>query len=546
MRDKVSIGIDDFKKLRERQYCYIDKTMLVHELMENATDVTLFTRPRRFGKTLNMTMLREFFDCTKESKLLFENLLIAQSESYKYMNAFPTLFFSFKECKGSRNGMIRNIFKTLLTEYDKYSFICDSLSDTKKKRYYKIVDVLTENIFDEAEGINDAIEFLASVVAKYYNKSVILLIDEYDTPLESSYIGGFYEEVHAFISGLYSSALKGNACIEKGVLTGIQRVSKESIFSGLNNLLVESVIDRDFNEYFGFTQQEVNDLLQANDMSFTREVKAMYNGYNFGGMAIYNPWSVINYVKKKRLDAYWINTANNERIKELILQYKDDVEYREAFEHLLVLKEARVPINMTTIYHENESVGALWALLLHAGYITPVDEVQNMDEYITIRVPNLEVRNAFKEIVPAYTNIKESSLKALFEYLIVRQDMVAFEMLYQQMVYTTTSFYDSKENAYHMLFLGMCIYLDGYYEVKSNLESGDGRSDITLKALRPEYKHFVIEFKQGENLAKLASEAVEQIKLKNYTVGLKGEIVLLGVAHNKKRCEVLAENIRNL
>ncbi len=537
----IAIGIDDFRELREADCYYVDKTMLAHKLMENKTKVTLFTRPRRFGKTMNMTMLRDFFDCTKDSKSLFEDLRITESESYQYMNVFPTLYFSFKECKGSCEGIIRNIFKILLEEYDKYSFVCDSLSTINKKRYSQIFDILTDNVLEEAEKINDAIEFLINMVGNYYNQTVILLIDEYDTPLESAYEGGFYDEVHVFIGGLYSSALKGNSYVERGILTGIQRISKESIFSGLNNLLVESVIDVDFNEYFGFTEQEVSDLLQVNEMSFTPEVKAMYNGYHFGGKDIYNPWSVINYVKKKKLDAYWVNTASNTRIKELILQYQDDSNFRIDFENLLIIKEARIPVNMTTIYHENQSIPSLWALLLHAGYVTPVDEVYNIDDYIKIKIPNREVLSTFKELVSPYTGIQESSLKALFEYLVIRQDMVAFQKLYQQIVYTTTSFYDAKENAYHMLFLGMCMYLDGYYEVKSNIESGDGRSDIILKALRSEYKHFVIEFKQGEEIHKLAKEAVEQIKSKNYETTLQGTTILLGVAHNKKKCEIVAE-----
>lgn len=235
--------------------------MLVHELLENGAKVTLFTRPRRFGKTLNMTMLRDFFDCTQIGHSLFQDLLVAKSESYQYINTFPTIYFSFKGCKGGKDEIIANICTTVIKEYDKYSFIKEELSLAKKIRYDQIFDALAYLKIDKMIVIKDAIQFLTEVLYSYYDKKVILLIDEYDTPLEAARIGGFYDEVHIFISGLYASALKGNPCLKQGVLTGIQRIAKGDIFSGLNNLIVESVVDSEFNEYFGFTEEETSELL---------------------------------------------------------------------------------------------------------------------------------------------------------------------------------------------------------------------------------------------------------------------------------------------
>lgn len=542
MKAKIVIGIDDFRELRENNYLYVDKSMLIHELLENGSKVMLFTRPRRFGKTLNMTMLREFFDCTQNSQSLFENLGVSKSQSYHYLNTCPTLYFSFKDSKGEKDEIIADIYTTILKEYDKYSFLKKELSLAQQIRYEQIFETLVYLKIDNMIVIKDAIRFLTEVLYGYYNQKVMLFIDEYDTPLESARLGGAYEALHTFISGLYSSALKGNEYLKQGVLTGIQRIAKENIFSGLNNLVVESVIDSQFNEYFGFTEEEALALLQENSMQLTKEVKEMYNGYNFGGKAIYNPWSILNYTKVKKLNSYWVNTASNAMIKELILKYKREQEFAKGFETLLTTGIADVRLDMTASYLEEPQVATLWALLLNAGYIT-LDKISCSIGRVTIRIPNKEVKEAFRKVMADYTLLQENVLSDLFYYLIEKNDIEEFKKVYQQMVHTSTSFYDAKENAYHMLFLGMCMYLDGYYEVKSNIETGDGRSDILLRSLKSGYNHFVIEFKQGENLQKLAKDALKQIEDNHYAIGLKGKVILLGVAHNKKKCEILSKEI---
>lgn len=398
MNNKIAIGIDDFRELRDGAYQYVDKSMLIHDLLSNGGKVTLFTRPRRFGKTLNMTMLREFFDCTKDSEPLFSDLLIAKSESYQYMNGYPTLYFSFKDCKGSMDGVVKNMYSILLNQYKQYDFVKSRLSSIDLQLYEEVVSILLKKEVEKREDVEHAIFFLTELLYKYYKKSVMLLIDEYDTPLEAAYAGGFYDDVHTFVSGLYSSALKGNAYIKKGILTGIQRISKENIFSGLNNLIVESVVDSEFNEYFGFTEEETEKILCLNGMDLTLEVKEMYNGYNFGGTAIYNPWSVLNYVKNKRLSSYWVNTASNKTIKDLIMRYRTHSDFSEGFESLLTTGSAYVRLDMTASYAEEPKVATLWALLLHAGYIT-MNQISHSIGRVEIKLPNKEVKEAFAQII---------------------------------------------------------------------------------------------------------------------------------------------------
>ncbi len=542
-KQKVAIGIDDFAKLRLENYYYVDKTMLIHDLLTQSAEVSLFTRPRRFGKTLNMTMVREFFDCTKDSHTMFDDLQIARTESYQQLNQHPTLYFSFKDCKGDKKEVLAGIFNMLLQAFDQYEFLVESLSVVKQKQYEQMVDVLLYKQTEHMELVGDAILYLCSLLADYYKAPVVLILDEYDTPLESAYVGGYYEQVHHFISNLYASALKGNPYLKMGVLTGIQRIGKENIFSGLNNLKVYTLLDHKYSQYFGLTEVETKKLLEDQGMNLNDEVKAMYNGYNFGGTYVYNPWSVLNYVEDKELLPYWVNTASNKMIKEILLKHKDSLDFCNAFETLMVANHAEVFLNTNTTYSEESSVESLWALLLHAGYITVKDQVQDEEALLTIRIPNKEVRKAFKGMIADYTRIKESSLRLMFEYLIQRKDIEAFRQVYQQMVYSSTSYYDAKENAYHMLFLGMCMFLDGYYKISSNIETGNGRADILLEALKPGYQHLIIEFKQGENLEKLLVEAITQMEEKNYAANLKGSILLLGIAHNKKKCEVKSKEI---
>ncbi len=543
MLRKIPIGISEFRKNREGNYYYVDKTKFIEEIINDGSEVVLFTRPRRFGKTLNMTMLRDFLDITLNTKDLFSGLYIEQSEVFGEINTHPCLYFSFKDCKGSMNMLLQNIKKQLHQEYQKYYFIYDSLNQFLQSDY----DTMIKNLRDESpanfERIVDSIRLLTQVVSIYYKQSVMLLIDEYDTPMAEAYSQKYYDDLESFFSTLFGAALKDNPYLGKGVLTGIQRISKENIFSDLNNLTVATVKDALCNCYFGLTPEETEELLNYYGLELSESVTSMYNGYNFGGQQVYNPWSVLNYAKNKHLDNYWIHTSNNRMIKESILQSGET--FHLAFEELISQGTVSVPIDLQTAYAQLKSASTLWGLLLNAGYITLADnEFNYLLKKRTVKIPNEEVKSEFKKIVSAYAQFSEMSLENMFESLVFKRDLEQFKITYKKLVKSVTSYHDARENAYHMLFLGMCCYLDNYYEIKSNLEAGDGRSDIILRSRVDNLNHLIIEFKQGTDLISLSKAAVEQIKGKQYYHDLHGSIYLMGVAHDKKNCEILIEEIK--
>lgn len=536
----LPIGVSSFEKIRKEGYYYVDKTWLIHELLEQRSEVTLFTRPRRFGKTMNMRMLCEFFDRTKQNQNLFQGLKIEESPYFSEINTYPTIFFSFRESKGSRELLLLDMVENIRLEFWKYEFIIDGLDKNQRRLFEDCLNSLNTNDITNTRMIAKSISILVGSVSQYYQKTVILLIDEYDTPMEHAYVQGYYEELKDFFRILYSGALKDNNDLKMGILTGIQRIAKENIFSGLNNLEINTVRSGWCGEYFGLTGEETKGLLHDYDLNLTKQVAEVYNGYHFGGYEIYNPWSILNYAKTKVLQPFWVNTASNTMIKNSIL--KSNVDFKERFEALIEQGSTNVVLDMNTAYAESTSTATLWGLLLNAGYITlkkPYEDINRMAEEITI--PNREVKTEFERIIQDYTGIGESNLTLMFHELIYRGNLEAFKRIYQQMVLTVTSYYDAKENAYHMLFLGMCCYLDGYYEVKSNIEVGTGRCDILLRAKTTGLNHFIIEFKEGEDVVGLSKKAVEQIEEKQYYADLTGNIIIMGVAHHKKKCEIVMQ-----
>lgn len=540
MKKRIPLGMSEFRKVVEEGCYYIDKTNLITELAADGSEVVLFTRPRRFGKTLNMTMLREFFDITKDSKSLFQGLYVEQQTCFEEINAYPTLFFSFRDCKGSKRELIQSMKYNLMSEYQRYLFLQNGLSEYDQKKYFDIYRELEDDGSQTVEYTTRAISFLCKLLFQHYQKPVVLLVDEYDTPMIESYTNGYYDELRSFFTTLFGSALKDNVHLKRGIVTGIQRVAKENIFSGLNNLTVITVKDWKYRQYFGFTPEETGKILSYYGLELTEDVKQMYNGYNFGGQQIYNPWSILNYADKKQLFPSWINSSSNALIRSLIREAGRD--FKDDFELLIAEKEVVTTVDVYTSFWEMKQTETLWGLLLNAGYITLKDTNTQMTS--TIVIPNLEVKSEFRRIVGEYTQIGESSLGRMFSFLVEAFDLRRFKQTYENIILRNTSFYDAKENAYHMLFLGMSIYLDGYYDVKSNIETGKGRSDIVLKSMNPsKHPHVLIEFKQGEDVEQLAKEALEQIKGKRYDVDLQGKTILLGIAHNKKECEIISEEI---
>lgn len=540
MKQALPIGVSSFAQVRKEGYYYLDKSMLIHDLLTDKTMAILFTRPRRFGKTLNMQMIKEFFDITNNTKDLFQDLEIAKSPYMREINQWPTLFFSFRESKGKKAFLLGDMKRNIFSEYKKYYFIRETLDIFTKEELDEVMEALREQSEDNLPLCVNAIRFLSKIVSEYYQKAVILLIDEYDTPMESAYVEGDYEELKDFFQMLYASALKDNSYLKMGIMTGIQRIAKENIFSGLNNLRVNTVKDIAYHQYFGLSTEEARKTLAYYDLELNEQVKQMYDGYNFGGLEIYNPWSLVNYAQERVLKPFWVNTASSSMIREQIIESTG--EFKTEFEALIENQVTEVVLHAETSFLELQNSSTLWGLLLNAGYIT-LDEIDEGvgTEVQQIRIPNLEVQSEFKKIVSSYIALEDNSLVRMFHALIVKQDIDAFIKQYKHIVITMTSYYDGKEQAYHMLFLGMCVYLDQYFEISSNRETGTGRSDILLKSKSSKYKHMIIEFKQGDDVDKLAKEAVNQIKEKQYYAGLDGVVMMLGVAHNKKDCAIVLE-----
>lgn len=535
----LPIGVSDFAKVREQDSYYVDKTMLVAEWLKAQTEVTLITRPRRFGKTLNMTMLREFFDITKDSEALFAGLAVQSTAYRQEMNQWPVIFLSFKDCKGTYEGAMTCVYKTLLQAFK--PVLASNFSTIEKKMLDKTLEVLTELDFAQKSVVQDALYTLSQLLYQQYGKKVIILIDEYDTPLISAYEQGYYDEVHFFFGSLYGSALKDNPYLERAMLTGIHRIAKENIFSGLNNLEVCTVLEREYSAYFGLTPEEAEALLTYYDLPLDEAVKAMYDGYRFGEQEIYNPWSLINYAKRRKLEAFWVNTAANDMLLQAVLAA--DKRTQDHLEQLLAAGQVMVTVDLQTSFFEMNKAATLWGLLMSSGYLTIAKTPAAEDLQMAVRIPNQEVMTSFRKIIERYAGFADNSLDDLFGAL-QRKDMTAFRSAYEQIILTCTSFHDgASENAYHMLFLGMCVYLSGDYHIHSNLESGHGRADIVLAAKRPGKPNFVIEFKQGEAVDKLAQEALAQIHAKQYYAELTGETILIGIAHDLKHCQLASETI---
>ena len=540
MKKALPIGVSDFGDMITGNGYYADKTLMIAEWLQTMNgNVTLITRPRRFGKTLNMTMLREFFDITKDSGELFKGLKISQTAYMQELNSRPVIFLSFKDCKGGKERVLACVYNQLFTLYDKYSFAVNSDWEMKQKKWKLLARLFTEMDIDKAYMASEAILFLSQVLYEYYHKKVIILIDEYDTPMISAYEQGYYEEIHDFFSSLYGSALKDNPYLERAMLTGIHRIAKENIFSGLNNLDVCTVMDDQYSQYFGLMPEETETLLAYYELPLDESVQAMYDGYRFGGQEIYNPWSILNYARNKKKEPYWVNTASNELLVQAMLHA--DQRTKNNFEQLLARGMTMVAVDLQTSFFEMSKAATLWGLFLNSGYLT-VAETQEDNEFQTaVCIPNQEVMISFRKIVERYGGFEDSSLDDLFGAL-QRKDIADFKAVYEQIILTCTSFHDgSGENAYHMLFLGMCVYLSSSYEIQSNVERGHGRADIVLKAKRPGRANYIFEFKQGEDIERLAKEAMEQIHEKQYYAGLSGETILLGIAHNLKHCEIVSE-----
>jgi len=437
----------------------------------------------------------------------------------------------------------------ILRESKKVDWESDQYSEFYQ--IYKALKKLEEE--DKDKEISDAtlrrsLFVLTITLTNFYGQKPLVLIDEYDQPLINAHEEGFRE---AFSKRIYADflgdALKGNTYLHQALLTGIQRVAKESIFSKLNNFDVYTVTDDEYAYYFGFTDDETKKALTDHRIVHDEEVRRYYDGYHIGGYDIYNPWSISCYLSKKKLIPYWANTSSNRLIKEAIP--KAEKSFHIDFERLILDKEVRVSSNLETSFVELATPQTLWGLLVNAGYLTVTKVFRS--GATRVKIPNEEVKKEFREIVAAYTQVSTNQLEDLFNALI-DQEMEEFLRLYQALVYDYVSFHDVKdgenskhlENSYHMLFLGMSISVSGMYEITSNLEAGRGRGDISMKSFQPELRpHIIVELKEGDNVRKLKQEALDQIFEKKYYVKLKGSVLCVGLAHSMKECELVYKEI---
>jgi hypothetical protein len=542
MKKRLPIGNDNFREIRESDKYYADKTLMIRDFIQYDDKVSLITRPRRFGKTLNMTMLRDFFDITADSRDIFKGLAIMDTEYGKMINSCPVIFFTLKDCKAiTPDDLYHAISNVIFKEYVKYHRILKTNADETEPyiyRYFQYYEKLLNNIID-INMLVRSVELLEIVLYEYYKIKPIVLIDEYDTPIISSWEYGHHDILRTFFSSFFGAALKGQDCLYMAMLTGIQRIVKESIFSQLNNVKVYTVMDECYSDYFGLNERETSELLTYYDLELNDQVKQKYNGYLFYKTEIYNPWSVLNYADRRRLENYWLNTSTNYLIHQSINEASE--RFQKDFDKLVANDTAEVSADMECSYIELKNNRTLWGLLINAGYVTVLERLDEF--FVKVRIPNGEVGSEFLKIIADMANVQSSDLYIMFKSLFLK-DMDNFMKIYSRLVVDCTSYFDAKENAYHMLFLGMCISLGHLYKIKSNIESGYARSDIRMESLSEERPHIIIEFKQGEALDALKDDALNQILEKQYYEGLKGDALCIGIAHNSKQCAMAHKIIR--
>ena len=536
---KIPIGTKSFSRLVEGNYYFVDKTLMIKEFLDRGTDVTLITRPRRFGKTINMSMMAEFFDITKDSKEIFKGTKIMETPYVAEINQYPTIFISFADAKRDKETVVSTIRTQIQNQWDKYDFVFENLKGFKKTNYERLYEVLADNNKNNLKGIDDAISFLMEIMEDYYGKEVMVFIDEYDTPFVEAHTGGFYDEVRGGLAGLLHNSLKTSTSLKYAMLTGIQRVAKENIFSDLNNLDVYTVIDNDYSEYFGFSIEETKELLEYYDLELDEEVKEMYDGYKMGDKEIYNPWSILNYARRKVLVPYWVNTSANTMLKQAI--EKADYDFKKQYEKLIKNNYLETRVVLQTSFYEVANTPNLWGMFVSAGYLTVTKSIDALNDQYRVEIPNKEIRKEFINLTEYYLALQTGQLNDVV-YNLLQEDRDEFFDSYQNIL-MLPSYHDlNDENSYHMMMLGMCICLSNNYKVISNREEGKGRCDIIIQAKDEKKTSFVIEFKYFKEdkkdfekaLDKLSNEAIQQIKDRKYDYNLKGKVIYIGLAHHGK------------
>lgn len=536
---KIILGTNRFSKLIREDGCFVDKTLMIKDFLERKKQVTIITRPRLFGKTINITMMSEFFDNTKDSKKLFKGTKIMDTSYASEINQYPTLFFSFSNARSNKKTIISEIRSQIINEWTKYDFVFTDLNKDEKIKYEACQHVLINWKDDDFIGITDVISFLIERLEIYYGKKVMLFIDEYDTPFIEAYRENFYDEIEEGITHLFMSILNKSSSLKYAMLIGIQIFANESILSKLDNVIVCDVSNQIYAPYFGFDEKETKQLLEYYHLELNEEVKEVYDGYCIGNIGIYNTWSILNYVSNKELRPFWINTALNEMLKDFF--NKSDDSFKKQYEQLIANGYLETRVTLQTSFYEVANTSNLWGLFVNARYLT-VDEIIDIaDNYCRIRIPNNEVKTEFRSLTEYYLSLYEGQLNQLSHFLINEQ-FDEFSKYYQHIL-MLPSYHDlNNENSYHMMMLGMCLCLSDNYKIISNREEGKGRCDIIIQAHDEKKTSFIIEFKYFKEdkkdfekaLDKLSNEAIQQIKDRKYDYDLKGKVIYIGLAHHGK------------
>lgn len=568
---KLPVGIDDFRELRESHFYYVDKTRLIEQLLLNWSEVMFFTRPRRFGKTLNMSMLKSFFDIGTD-KALFDGLYISGNKELcdEYMGKYPVIFLSLKGVEGSSFDDARYMITEIIgKEAERFRFLerSEALSENDKDRYRAIISQCDGKYMMDAQLLVSSLKSLSQLLCTHYGHKTIILIDEYDVPLDKAFQNGYYKEMVSLIRGLFGQVLKTNEFLQFAVLTGCLRISKESIFTGLNNFKVMSITDSRFDEQFGFTDSEVKKLLSDYGMdSHFDEVKEWYDGYHFGKADVYCPWDVINHVDHLRDDidakpqTYWINSSGNSLVRRLI--NRADSSTKDEIERLIAGEAIEKVIRLDLTYDEiDNTIDNIWSVLFTTGYLTKIGEVKLPDSEsyaYKLVIPNKEVREVFvlqiQEWFKAVVANDNDTMKLLSKAILDKDETILARQLNIVMgrmisILDTKAPDDMKENFYHGLLLGLLRGSNPDWLIKSNRESGDGFSDILIKPENPDLG-IVIEVKYAKEFKGLdaaCDAAMAQIKQKRYDETLRDEgrcdILAYGIAFCRKRCKVAGEKL---
>ena len=544
--------------------------MLIHELVTNQEMYALITRPRRFGKTINQLMLRDFFDIKNDNRPLFQNLTINKYPEImdKYCHNYPVIFMTFNECEALTFAGFKSTYRSIISDiYQSHQCVRESLSKQDKKYFDEVVSKelgikTTINATNQGQQLDQFDEYKSSLrklsdfLYQHYGKKVVILIDEYDVPINKGFMEGYFKEIVDFVKGLFISGLKNNENVQLSVLTGCLRVSKESVFTGFNNLNVYSVLSARYAKHYGFTQAEVNEMTNHFDIEDKLDnIKAWYDGYNFGGVEIYNPWSISKYIDVGNgvFEPYWVNTSSNDQLRELIV--KGGENFKNSIALLIAGGNIEKPLMMDVDYGSiyNDS-NVIYAFLVSAGYLkaTQLEKRENRKILYKLEFPNEEIIDVFSDLMKQLSAsfVDESGYNALVQ-AIIESDVETFEGILTTAV-QGISFFDTSESQaetpYHLFIFGTLFDRDNAYVTLSNRESGNGRYDITLKS-KHESKAVIIELKRSYNektdLEKLARKAIEQVNKRGYKAGLIYEgyrdILVYGVAFYKKQCRVVLE-----